>query len=299
MIKPFKLLIISLVLISLIFYPLFQAKAMFVRAGIAPWDPEFIKEFFGGTSLNAIAKSITSALIEGLVTTIENKAKASGRESQTGKEVFVKNWRKFILESQYRGEDIWRGILDYLISRGVLCEHIRNSDWIKKLEPRGISLSTLQGYLKTKRLQDIITSLKCDPEVDKKYQVFKRDFKAGGGWDTFARLSQKNNRTEGVLGELLDELELQRELEEKADVNEAVSGESFLSSRKCLVIGPSGGCVIWRDASKPGVLTEKQLVQALEQSFTPLTNIDDFTEFFSIGTLIPLIISTLTALDIL
>lgn len=200
--------------------------------------------------------------------------------------VFVQNWRNFTLESQYRGEDLWRGLL-YFAANGneeleippLLCDHIRNSEAFKSLLPREVD-DLIQSGIKRRvnSLEEYLVASKCDSLVNDNFEIFINDFNAGGGWEMFKRLSQPQNNIFGAIGLAMDELERQRKVEEQSDIQEANSGSGYLGRRECLALGPSGQCVIWGNVILPADLAVETLGALINQNLAFIANTDEAGE---------------------
>ena len=164
--------------------------------------------------------------------------------------VFVDNWRNFILESQYRAEDLWRGLL-HIAANGVelpnqnipplICDYLRNSTVFQGLQPREAT-DLLQTGIQRRAgtLEEFLVTVQCDPEVNQNFEIFMQSFEAGGGWDTFEKLLQPQNNIFGLIELANQELENQKRVEELADVQEVNSGSGYLGRRQCLSFGQSG-----------------------------------------------------------
>lgn len=203
--------------------------------------------------------------------------------------VFVDNWRNFTLEGQYRGEDIWRGLL-YLAANGeentppILCQHIRESQVFNSLQPTEVEnlRQNLGAYRKVDSLQEYLLATQCDPAVDQNFDTFMDDFAAGGGWAMLDLLSKPQNNIFGAIGLATEELEKQRGIEEQSDIQEANSGSGYLGRRQCLSTGSSGQCVVWSDVNIPANLAVEILGALLNQNLAFIANTDEAGEGFGI-----------------
>lgn len=213
-----------------------------------------------------------------------------------GGPAYVRNWRDFTLQSQYRGENVWRGLL-YIAVNGtpdsnvdpVLCRHIRESQTFQSLRPSPVpNLIRIMPNRRVDSLQEYIVAAKCDPVVDKNYDVFMQDFAAGGGWDTFERLLQPQNNIFGATELTLAELEKQRSLEEKIATNEVISGQGFLGVRgdnasdSCLATDSLGKCIVYKNIRSPGFVIGESVVQAAVKSELDwLVSVDEMSELLT------------------
>lgn len=237
-----------------------------------------------------IARCAAREILTKMNQNILNVVRTAGRDGGVS---FIKNWRNFILGSQYRGEDIWRGIL-YVAAYGdsnlqvppLLCDHIRNSPAFRSLLPRQVD-NLIQSRIQRRvgTLEEYLTAAKCDSFVNKNYETFLRDFAAGGGWDMLEKLAQPQNNVFGAINLAMDELERQRKIEEKTDINEALAGGGFTSIRgtstrgsSCIVAGIGGSCIIYKDIKTPGSIILGGVNATTEQELAYIANADELNE---------------------
>lgn len=204
--------------------------------------------------------------------------------------VFVQNWRNLALEGQYRGENLWRGLLA-VAAEGegdippLLCKHIRESAAFISLQPTKVEgTSILNSGLRrsASSLDDYLTKAACDPFVDENYNILLQNFSGGGGWETWKRLMQPQNNIFGALEMALGERERQVKIENEADSNETLSGSGYLGRRECLSFGPAGQCVIWSNVTIPSDLAAEVLGALLNQNLAFIANTDERGEGFGI-----------------
>lgn len=217
--------------------------------------------------------------------------------SRISPDMFVKNWRNFTLEGQYRGEDVWRGLLT-IAGYGVpeknisplLCKHIRESAAFNSLLPKKAdelaNKLTASGPNRVNRrvssLQEYLVTTKCDSVVDENFDKFMENFSEGGGWDTFEKLLQPQNNIYGAIGLALGELNSQRGVEEQADISEAISGSGYLGRRSCLAKGAGGQCVLWNNIQAPANVAAEALGAVINQNLAWITNSDEVDELLDI-----------------
>ena len=218
---------------------------------------------------------------------IRDVLKVVGRgEDQGNTDTFVQNWRNFSLGGQYRGEDLWRGLL-YTATNGdpnsntdpLLCKHIRESQAFRSLLPREVPGLTQSGPNGINRrvgdLQEYLVNTKCDQFVEENFDTFAEDFSAGGGWEMFKKMLQPKNNIFGALNLAFGELDKQRSLEEQADIQEATSASGYLGQRQCLAPGPSGQCTIWSNINIPANLAVETLGVILNQNLGFIAGADE------------------------
>ncbi len=279
--KQLKITVFLLISSALAFYPFIQAKA--VPTGDISTAALLYKE----TVIDPAARLIANEILKSVTNKIVGNIATAGRD---GGPAFVQNWRNFQLQGQYRGEDIWRGILDIAVngesSLGIsplICDYIRQSAAFNSFQPVKVP-NLIQSGLNRRvdSLQEYLVSARCDPIINQNYSVFIQDFEAGGGWDTFQRLLQPQNNIYGAIGLALDELERQRSIEESADLQEAVSAFGFLGKRPlCISRGISGECAVWDNIVTPGDVLGKTVTEAVNQSLAWVTNADELDEILS------------------
>lgn len=237
-----------------------------------------------------IARCAAREILTKMNQNILNVVRTAGRDGGTS---FIRNWRSFILGSQYRGEDIWRGMI-YIAANGdlnrgippLLCDGIRNSGIIKSLQPREVP-NLIQSGLNRRvdSLQEYLVATKCDTIVNQKFDIFMNDFSAGGGWDTFERLLQPQNNIYGATELTLKELDKQKTIEERADINEALSGSGFTSIRgtsargsSCVIAGFGGGCIVYKDVKTPGSIIFEGVNATTQAELAFVANADELNE---------------------
>ncbi|KKS01467.1 MAG: hypothetical protein UU54_C0004G0015 [Candidatus Yanofskybacteria bacterium GW2011_GWA2_41_22] len=153
-----------------------------------------------------------------------SKIRGSGRD---GGPAFVRNWRNFITEGQYRGEDIFKTVLASTPVCNYLDKSIKDAfriDGSQKIPFRGnnVRVSDLDPF-------DLREACTLPSGFD--MAAYRRDFAGNGGWDAWSRLMEPQNNYYGLLFEALDELKKQRDLSQSADLAEATSGSGYTSIR--------------------------------------------------------------------
>lgn len=248
------------------------------------------KEYVQDIIARCAAREILTAMNKNIL----NVARTAGRD---GGSSFVRNWRSFILGSQYRGEDIWRGLL-YVAANGngstppLLCDHIRNSSTFGSLQPKKVD-NLIEGLGTSRRVgtrQEYLVATKCDPVVNDRFDIFMKDFSAGGGWNTFEKLLQPQNNIYGATELALDELNRQREIEKEADINEAIAGSGFTSIRgtnarnsSCVIAGLGGSCIVYKDINTPGSVIFEGVNATTLAELTFVANADELNEVIAAG----------------
>ena len=258
---------------------------------VAESGPIGAKETIEDTISRCIARQALTRMTRGMLKIVRE----GGRD---GGPTYVQNWRDFTLQSQYRGENIWRGLL-YVAANGdpvfggspLLCKHIRESQAFKSLKPTKVD-NLIQNLPASSRrvdsLQEYLVATQCDPIVENNYTTFTQDFSQGGGWDMWERMLQPQNNIFGAIGLALEELEKQRSLEEKIAANEAAAGRGFLGVRgdgasdSCLVIDRVGRCVVYKNVKTPGyVISEAAVENAFRSELNWVVSVDEINELLT------------------
>lgn len=243
------------------------------------------KESIEDTVARCISRQALTRMTRGMLEVIRE----GGRD---GGPAYVQNWRDFTIQSQSRGENIWRGLL-YVAANGegdlppFLCRHIRESEAFNSLRPTEVEnlIQSLGPNRRINSLEEYLTATKCNPVVDANYDVFKNDFSAGGGWDMWEKMLQPQNNIYGTLAMALAELDKQRSLEEKAATNEVISGQGFLGIRgenasdSCLAANALGKCVVYKNVKTPGrVISDAATENAFKSELDWIVSSDEINE---------------------
>lgn len=283
--KVLKLLIISAIIIGLTFSPFSQTKAAAIIGDPSYWLKEFGLDLAARVISYRILKTVSNNVVRKVAVLGTGRIVGPGTDQGP---VFVQNWRNFILESQHRGEDIWRGIM-YIAANGdpgleippLLCDHIRNSSVFKSLLPQSVP-NLIQSGLNRRinSLQEYLVTAKCDSFVNENYETFLNDFNAGGGWNMFEKILQPQNNIYGAIELAMAELEKQRSLEEKVDISEVMSAKGFTGLRTgCVSVSPrSNRCTILGKVVTPGDILGESVVQTINQNLAFIANADEINE---------------------
>ena len=228
-----------------------------VNAGFIPY---IIKEFVIYPLVRMIANSLENKLINkinGTLSNINNKGPT-----------FVTNWRNHMLNSQARGNDVFRAVL----ADAKLCPHFKTNlqtafgadaakyggaiagATVKVKDKNGNDVVVYQNKTSIPGLPSFQNLANCSLPANLNINTFRTDFAKGGGWDTWNKLIQPKNNFFGVYSLALGEQQRQMTTEEKVTMDSAVAGQGFLSQK--LGVGNSGigpsGCV---GLSLPGQTT--------------------------------------------
>lgn len=217
---------------------------------------------------DVVGKAAAQAVLRNLQNRVLSKIRTGG---QGGKPLFIQNWTKFILESQYVGENIFRAEL----STAKLCDYLATD--VKKafgVDPNTKTPITGQNT-RTDSLQTFGLATACTMPAGFNLQKYQQDFAGNGGWDAFSRMLEPQNNAWGLAALSQNEIAKQRVLSQTSNVNEAISGKGFIGTRgNCKVTGPSGICLVPGDIKTPGSTFDQTVAAALNAPIQFLANAD-------------------------
>lgn len=232
-------------------------------------------------ALDIVARCAAREILIAMGKNITNVARNGGRD---GGPAWVRNWRNFELDAQYRGEDVFRGVL----SSTKLCDYF--GDDLKELF--GATQKVDLKGLRT-RINDFDSfQLKAGCTLPKNFNfdAYKKDFSGNGGWESWSRLLEPQNNFYGSLFQSLDEANKQRSVEESADLNEAGSGNGFTSIRgkdsidNCAITSPySGRCLVYKDVLTPGGIISGAVLGGIESELQWIAGTDELNEVIAAG----------------
>jgi len=204
--------------------------------------------------------------------TMVEKMQAAAEEGST--DVFVKDWRNFTADAQYRGEDIFRGMLyDSLNSEQGICPEYKDilTELFNPTEIEGLdNVNTRVGDISSFQL-----STKCS--IPDNADEFEEDF-SNGGWSTFLQLSLPQNDLDFLILESLNEIEKQRTAAEEAAKLEATAGQGFLGARETCVAKIGDKCIVQGDIKTPGTIVKEPLVDWIQSNFDMVASADEIGE---------------------
>ncbi len=232
--RKIKKVILIPVLIGLVVPSLYISKigvtsASDLGGSWAQFTAWMSKEFGVDLIARAFARRLLRTYLAKMVAQI-NQSGRTGRQPS-----FAINWRNFLTEAQYRGEDIFGKIL----YNTELCPYfggqIRGSF---RAKPGIVSQNP-----RVNNLDPFSQRAKCTMPQGWMPQNLDDNFVQGGGWLALMRLAEPQNNTYGSLLMASGELAAQRALEASTDYGEITSGGGYTGTRaKCQGSGPSGIC---------------------------------------------------------
>lgn len=260
---------ISVIVISfLIFYPMQVVHS----AGAVAY---ILKEF----GLDLIARVFARNFLSTMLDSVTDFISENGRD---GLPNFVQDWRYFLEDAQYRGEDIARAIIGDAIdfSSGTVCDYFRGSlgsafgaGKVAGFSPFNNRVDSLQYYKLRNR---------CTLPADFNVSLFRNDFSAGGGWAAWDKLIQPQNNFFGVYADSLDEVARQRGFEESRDRSEAEAGSGFTSKMSgdggCATGGENSFCLVLGEILTPAKIFETAGSKLNQSEFDFVTGCDELSE---------------------
>ncbi|MBI2064940.1 MAG: hypothetical protein HYT62_02715 [Candidatus Yanofskybacteria bacterium] len=195
-------------------------------AGWAHFAKYVLKEFI----LDLAARLVARLQLTGALNGIAQQVIQSGRTGRAP--AFIQNWRNFITDAEYRGEDVFRSIL----------ANTQNCPNIKKdlLSLFGASGNTqITQNIRVGNLDSYQVRGKCTLPAGWSIQNYNRDFAGNGGWQALTRLASPENNFYGATLIAMGELNAQRDLDRNADRGEGTSGAGFTGIRKSSRTGNS------------------------------------------------------------
>ena len=216
--------------------------SFYTKPANAGFIPYIIKEFVIYPLVRMIANSLENKLVNKMNSTISN-INSKGP-------TFITNWRNHMLDSQARGNDVFKAVLADAKVCGFMKSDVLNAFGADK------SVGAIKGAKITDALDRVVYENKtnipglpsfqnladCTLPSDLNVDLFKKDF-SKGGWTAWNQLIKPQNNFFGIYSLALNEQQRQIETEKKAAMDSAVAGQGFLSQKLGVVgsgIGPSG-----------------------------------------------------------
>jgi hypothetical protein len=224
-----------------------------------------------------IARCFARFMLDSEVLGILNITREQGRDGGT---TFVRNWRNFITNSEYRGEGIFRTIL----ANTQLCDYLETDLWGTFGVTKRDRIPLPAQNIRVRNLDPFRLRQQCTMPDNFSLIELQRDFRKGGGWAAVAQMTQPENNPNWAFLNAYDEMESQRALEREADLaqiqaNDGYTGISGKTARaSCLVSGQNGRCLIYKDIQTPGSYLAATLQASINQELGWLTNSDEMQE---------------------
>ncbi|MDP2648132.1 MAG: hypothetical protein Q8P35_02740 [Candidatus Yanofskybacteria bacterium] len=227
--------------------------------------------------LDTVERCFARAVLDNTIAAMLDIIRTKGRD---GDVAYVKNWRNFQTNAQYRGENVFRTIL----ANTKLCEHLQQDvrdvfgvtdKFRQSLQGQNIRVGDLDPYTLKAR---------CSLPDNFDIEEYNRDFAGNGGWDRLVQLARPENNFYGALLQSYEELEKQRALEIAANLYEAQAGSGYTSIRgdsastSCLVRGINGKCIVYADIKSPASYVADIAQGTINAEFNWITSVDEYKE---------------------
>lgn len=222
-----------------------------------------------------VARCAAREILTAMGRNINNVARTAGRN---GGPAWVRNWRNFQLDAQYRGEGIFKGML----ASTNLCNYFGGE--LKNLFGANEKISLTKIQTRVGDLDSFALKSGCTLPKDFDFEKYKQDFSGNGGWEAWSRLLQSQNNYYGALFQSIEEADKQRSLEESTDINEAA--QSGLTSSRgrgdtCSVKSRNGRCLIYKDIVTPGGILSGAVVAGIESELQWVATSDELNEIIA------------------
>ncbi len=174
---------------------------------------------FGDTIGRCMARGMMNQMTGRMIGAV----RTSGRN---GEPAFVRDWRRFKLNAQYRGENLFRAML----GSTQLCPYFSGD--IKTLfNANNQPNINTQTMTRVGNLDPFNRRAGCTMPKGWSLTGYRSNFAGNGGWGALNQLAQPQNNYYGNLMMSLAELGVQRLTEEENDLDEAKTALGFTSRR--------------------------------------------------------------------
>ncbi|MDP3696662.1 MAG: hypothetical protein Q8R55_01365 [Candidatus Taylorbacteria bacterium] len=274
------------------------------------WTKQHVLDLIARCSARAILNDMTGRMI--------GAVRTSGRN---GGPAFVRDWRKFLAFGQYRGENIFRSMLQAT----TLCPHYSNqlkSTYKALYQPSLGQTSTRFG-----NLDPYSVRARCTMPSGWTLANYQLNFVANGGWGALTQLAEPQNNFYGSLLMSSGELNTQRSQSQTEDIIEAITGTGMTSRRgdnqatkanrrgtcsnnstvsctnsstcvalsddpgtgkvciiprdDCLIQGPNTQCLVYNDILTPGRVFGDSVSAVINNEMGWITGIHEMEELMS------------------
>ncbi|MEK7154318.1 MAG: hypothetical protein AAB792_02055 [Patescibacteria group bacterium] len=214
----------------------------------------FLKEFIIYPLVRKLGNSLENKLLNktnGLISGLTQKTPS-----------FITNWRNYTLDSQARGNDVFRAIL----ADATLCPYFKTNlqtafgaeksagamvgAKVKAKDKNGNDVIVYENKTSIPGLPSFKNLADCTLSSNTNVGLFRKDF-SNGGWSAWNELIQPQNNFYGAYSLALGEQVKQIQTEKESAKDSSIAGQGFLGQQLGLTGGASPtGCV---GASLPGV----------------------------------------------
>lgn len=232
------------------------------------------------TSGDVATRCAAMEVLNFMNTNITDIARTSGR---SGGASWVRNWRNFQTESQYRGEGTFRAML----SNTKLCDYFSG-------ELKGLFGATAPSAVpkntRTNNLDPYALRANCTMPSGFNLTNYQNDFSGNGGWNAWSRILDPQNNFYGALFGALDEVGKQRSLAETTDVNQVIANRGFTgisgegAANSCSVRDSQGKCIDFKDIKTPGSVIADSIAASIKTELDVVVSADEISELISTAT---------------
>lgn len=225
-----------------------------------------------------IARCAARELLTAMGQNINNVARTGGRD---GGPAWVRNWRNFQLEAQYRGEGVFRGML----ASTNLCNYFAGD--LKNLFGANQKIDLTKIKTRASNFDSFQLKNGCTLPNTFDLNAYKQNFSSNGGWEAWSRLLEPQNNPYGALFQSLGEADKQRAIEESADLSEA-GPTGFTSTRgrnaadNCAIRSTTEGrCLVYKDILTPGGVLSGAVMSGIESELQWVASTDEMSELIA------------------
>jgi hypothetical protein len=231
------------IVIFIIILGLFGGSFVFwIHQASADWM-YFLKEFI----IKPLVRQLANALENKLVNSITSLVSGLSQKVPS----FITNWRNYTLDSQARGNDIFRSVL----ADATLCPYFKDNlqtafgadkykGTLSGASVKVGSITVYQNKTSIPGLPSFQNLTKCTLPADLNINTFRTDFAKGGGWDTWNKLIQPQNNFFGAYSLALGEQTKQIQTENQSARDVSIAGQGFMGQKldidKSKKTSPSG-----------------------------------------------------------
>ncbi len=224
------------------------------------------------------ARSVLNLMLEGIYEGYREKGRDGGS-------ALVQNWRNYITNSQYRGEEVFRAIL----ANTQVCKYLER-DMYGLFRTTAQSKVSLSGQnIRVNDLDPFTLRARCTLPSTFDVTKFRKDFAGNGGWQTLLALTEPQNNPYGLFLMSQGELERQRDLAQQADANEVIDGYTSIrgeggGANSCLLRGSNGRCIFYKEIHTSGASVRDALAAAVNAELDWVTDTDELSELIATAT---------------
>lgn len=225
------------------------------------------KEFILDLTARCLARVAFDSTVSGMLQIVRGGSRDNGAD-------YIRNWRNFMTNTEYRGEAVFRSVL----ANTELCSYLSN-DVRRAFRVTTADKVSLQGQnIRTGDLDPYTLRARCSLPPNFDPQKFQSDFAGNGGWDTVRKLLEPQNNIYGAILQAADESARQKQLESASDINDVQTGRGYLSLRNCSVREQNGRCRIYDVIRTPGSYVADTVAATIQNELGWITSVHELNE---------------------